>query len=90
MNNISKVLKDEVKCLIVRDGKVIPVPFPPEEGDLLITGSVGIYPLEQFIKEIEEVISKRTIDDLIRSGLISYFITSDELVYREGQYMLPY
>ncbi|MGC9123939.1 MAG: hypothetical protein ACP5IB_07750 [Thermoplasmata archaeon] len=84
--NISK----EVKCLIVRENngenKVDAVPFPPEDGVLLITGSVGIYPLEHFIQEIQSVISKRSIEELLNSGFISYFI-NDELVYRKGQYM---
>jgi hypothetical protein len=86
--NISK----EVKCLIVRENKVDAVkvdavPFPPKEGELLITGSVGINPTEQFVLELEEVFKKRSVEELLREGVVSYFITSDELVYREGHYI---
>jgi hypothetical protein len=73
------------RCLILKENRVISVPFPPPDGELLITGSVGIYPTEQFIQEIQSVISKRTTEELLRSGLITYFI-NDELVWRKNEY----
>jgi len=77
----------EIKCLIWNNGKVEISKFPPVPGTYFIKGTVGFNYSNSFLEDITEIIKRHTIDELLQSGLISIFISKDELVFRNDKYI---
>ena len=75
----------EVKCLVWDEiKKEIEIAEFPPIGRLYVTNTIEFSFSKTFINDLEEIMKKHSLEQLIESGLITIFISKDdELVFRE-------